>query len=809
MNILASYNWIKEYVTTRETAEAFARKVSLCGPGVERLHPQGEAYANMVVGRILGVRPHPNADKLRLAAVDLGDRQAEFVCGGVNLAPGMKVAVALEGAMVRWHGEGEPVRLEPATIRGIKSEGMICAADEIGLGEAFPHAHMEIMDLSWCKARPGTALAKALELDDTVFDIEVTSNRVDAFSIVGLAREAAAVLGAKFAWKVPVLPSPAAKASHPPLTVKNRAERLCPRYQAVVMEGVTVGPSPWWLKKRLIMSGIRPINNVVDITNYVMLEFGQPMHVFDYEKLDGRAINVRPAEAGETILALDGRSYAFQPGQLVIADARRPIAVAGVMGGEETGVTEGTRLVVFEAANFDPVSVRRTARALNLYSDSSLRFEKGLPEELVAAAMARAVELTEKIACGRVAARPVDLWPSPPKKTKYPFRPEKAEKLIGVRIPRPQMVGILKSLGFQVTRVGEGKAPRYEVTVPYWRVRDIEDERDFAEEIARIYGYHNLPAVLPSGEIPVELPNPVLVLENQLRDLLKGAGYTEAFTYSLVSAASLERCGLVPVAALRVANPLTVDFECLRPSLAPGLLDVVKGNQGLFPSGRLFEVSNVYERRLGAQLPAERPMFMAMVYGSGFREEEIEKRYREARGILESVAEAIGLAGIELTRSAVGDLWHPGQSAAVMVDGERIGTVGELHPAVRERFGIDGGVAVVELDLEAALSVIKPVQRYRPISQFPPVRRDLAVKVVGETAEHERLKDAAKRASRLLTDFELFDIYRGAGLGGIYLKSLAFHLTFTAPDRTLTAEEADAEVEKILVALEGQGANRR
>lgn len=803
MNILASYNWIKEYVALRDNAESFARKLSACGPSVERSFPQAAPYEHMVIGKILAVAPHPNADKLRLATVDVGERELNLVCGGVNLEPGMKVVVALVGATVRWHGQGEPVVLEPAVIRGVASEGMICAADEIGLKDAFPHADKEILDFSWCKVRPGTPLARALDLEDTVFDVEVTTNRVDAFSMVGLAREAAAIMDAKFLWKESVLPSPSRSASRPPLTVKNRAEKLCTRYLAVPMEGVQVGPSPWWMKKRLLQAGLRPINNVVDITNYVMLEYGQPMHAFDYDKLAGATIVVRKAEEGETILALDGRSYAFDPGQLVIADAERPVAVAGVMGGEPTGVTEATRTVVFEAATFDPVHVRRTARALNLHSDSSLRFEKGLPEELAAAALARAVELCEKVACGRVAGEAIDLWPSPAKKVKFTFRPEKAEELIGVCIPRTLMVRILKSLGFHVAKPGDGKVPRYEVTVPYWRARDVESERDFAEEIARIYGYHNVPTLLPDGAIPPFLPDPLLAAESRAKRFLAAAGLTEMMTYSMVSRGLLAAAGERPEDAVRVANELTSDFEFLRLSLRPGLLAAVRDNQGLFPAGASFETGRVFAKRED-NLPDESPRLAVAVWGSAAD----ESVFLRAKGFLEAYAKAEGLPELEIERVIGDPFWHPGRSARVLVAGRALGVVGEVSPAVRKAFGLDARVTLVELDLEAVVASVGQRRKYEPVPAFPPALRDLAVIVPGKV-EYADLEAAALVASPLLKGVELFDTYRGPGVEE-GKKSVAVHLRFADPSRTLTAEEADAAVESVLAAMKDRfGAVRR
>ncbi len=806
MNLLASYNWIRDYVDVKENAEGFARKVSLCGPSVERQYPQAPLFENMVIGKVLAVNPHPNADKLRLVRTDIGKQELDIVCGGSNLSVGMKVVVALVGAKVRWHGQGDPVELQPAEIRGVKSEGMICGANEIGLADAFPHADKEIMDVSWCKSKPGTSLAKAFGLDDTVFDIEVTTNRPDAFSIVGLAREAAAILGGKFTWKEPVMPSLPKSAKIQEIAVRNQSPRLCARYQAVVMDNITVGPSPWWLKNRLRLAGIRPINNVVDVTNYVMLEYGQPMHAFDYDKIAGKTIVVRTAKAGEKLFMLDGRTMELGADQLVIADAEKPMAVAGVMGGEDSAVHADTKTIVFESATFDPVSVRRTARALNLMSDASLRFEKGLPEELTTAALARAVELCQEAACGRLASHAVDTGFEPHKKAKFVFRPQKAEEIIGVKIPKAKMLSILRALGFAIAgRTGTAKNSKYEIAVPYWRERDIEGERDFAEEIARVYGYHNLPSVIPAGEIPVVPPSPMLRLEEASRDLLKGAGHTELISYSLVSRELLERCGFDPAACLRLANPLSSDFEFMRPSLVPGALLTIKENQGLFPEGRVFEASLVYEPRTG-DLPEERSHLLIGIYST---DKDPETRFRAAKGVFETYCRGVGLETAELQpMNRDSKLWHPGRSARITLAGRSVGALGEVHPAVLGRFGVDVGVSLLELDLTAVIGDLRPTLKYVPVSLFPPVLRDLAF-VVGERAEYGEIEKAARAAAPLLKEVELFDIYRGANIGEAR-KSLALHLTFAAPDRTLTAEEADKGVAEIMKVLgEKFGASQR
>jgi len=795
MNILASYNWIREHVALKESADDFARKISLCGPAVERLHPQAAQYDRMVVGVITVVTAHPNpkVTKLRLATLDVGgahEGPLTLVCGGSNLEPGMKVAVALVGARVRWHGQGDLITLTEAEIQGVKSAGMICGANEIGLAEAFPHAEKEILDLSWCKAKAGTSLAKALELDDTVFDIEVTTNRPDAFCMVGLAREASVIMNGKFLWKESVVPSLPKGAKALPLSVKNSAAKLCTRYQAVVVTDICAEQSPWWLKKRLLMSGVRPINAVVDITNYVMLELGQPMHAFDYDKLAGGAIEVRTARAGEKLLALDGKEYELAAGQLVIADKEKPVAIAGVMGGEHSGVTAGTKTIVFEAATFDAVSVRRTARALNLHSESSLRFEKGLPEDLTSAALARAVELCQQVACGRLASVAFNARPVAHKKVKLSFRPAKAEELIGVAIPKKDMVAILKSLGFGVT----GAGTKLEVTVPYWREHDIEGERDLVEEIARVHGYHNLPSVMQTGEIPVRPMDTMLESEYHAENFFRGAGFTELVSYSMVPGDILEKCGYDLKECLRIANPLSNDFEYMRRSLIPGALAAIKQNEGLFPTGRIFEVSRIYIPREG-DLPLERTRVIAAVYGPKGGDE----LYRETKGLLEAYCPTVGAGLFELERVTNRKLWHPGRSAEVNIMGKAVGMLGEIHPSVLRSFGIDASVSVLAIDLDSLLEQCAVSKRYTPIPQHPVSKRDLAF-IVAERVEYGDVRSAMSGASALLKDAELFDVYRGKGVTDGH-KSLALHLTFAGENRTLTSEEVEGEVANIMKAL--------
>lgn len=752
-----------------------------------------------MIGQIQKLNAHPQADKLRVALVDIGEKKPlSIVCGGANLEEGQWVAVAKLGAKVKWHGEGELIELKPVEIRGVSSEGMICAASEIGLFDAFPHVDREIMNLNWLQqagkktvVKAGTPLASALGLTgDVVMDIEVTTNRPDAVGMVGLAREAAAILQRPFVWKPTALPK-ATKTKTVPLRVRVSEKKLCPRYMAVRMDQVEVGPSPWWLKRRLLSAGLRPVNNIVDITNYVMLELGQPMHAFDAEKLTNESIEVRQAAAGETMAALDGKTYQLEPGMLVIADAEKPVAVAGVMGGEGTSVTRGTRSIVFEAATFDPVSVRRTARKLNLYSDAQLRYEKGLSTQALPEALARAIELCEEIASGQLASSIVDQQANAYKVLTYKISLEELTKLIGVPLPRQEVVSTLTRLGFKVTMNGK----MLSAVVPWWRDHDIESGRDLVEEVARIYGYTNIPAIFPLGMTPKRMDQE-LVHEQRVRTLSKGAGLTETYTYSFVSRELLEKAGYNPEHMLRVQNPLSSDFEFMRTTLLPSLLQVVAENQERFDHQRLFEVAHVYYPKKAdwSELPDEQLELGGAFFGEG-------QIWKEAKGYVEQLLSEFGITDLQWKSLTHDAFWHSGRSVQVYTGDRLLGTVGEVHPRVARAFKIEKRVALVDLPLETLFALAKTGKQATPLPIFPEIKRDLAVIVDRDTEVQTVIATVLTEANQpLLKGMEWFDTYRGESLA-TDKKSLAFHVTFGHPERTLETKEVDEAMEAIVSLL--------
>ncbi len=872
MNSLVSYDWLSEYVDLKGiTPEEFARRMSLSGPSVEKLMFQGDGLEKIVVGSVIDVKPHPNADKLRIAVVDVGaqfiapkfiapgkkgamnraptkrHRMIEIVCGGTNLKKDQWVAVALVGAKVRWHGEGDLVTLEPIVIRGVKSEGMICAANEIGLFDAFPHVEREILDLgehlplknkgeAWRGLKSGTPLADALGLsNDVVMDIEVTSNRVDAMGMVGLAREAAAILKRKMSFPRPsinsgcepveqkressirvspqkfILGLDARLRGHDTrkgMPVKISAKKLCQRYMAAKIEGVTVGPSPWWLKRRLLSAGLRPINNLVDISNFVMLELGQPTHVFDAAKLEG-GIDVRLARANEKIKALDGKEYQLDDLVLVIADARRSVAIAGIMGGEATGVMSETKDVVIEVANFDPITIRRGARKFNLQSDAQLRFEKGLSTEACPGALARVVELILELAGGRLSGPATDVRHANYKPLKFSITTDEVNALIGIQLAQKEMVDVLRRLGFHIVTSGK----KITATVPWWRDHDIESGRDLVEEIARVHGYVNIPGIVPLGLAPRPIDTE-LVWERHARDISKGAGMTEVYAYSFVSKDLLAKAGYDASKMLHVQNPLSTDFEVMRTTLLPSLLAVASENQERVAEQRLFEVAHVYYpsevksqklkvESLTSNLPDEQLELGALFIG-------MKDSWCSAKGYIEHLLAEMGIKELTWRRLSSDTFWHPGRSVQAFYRGNLVATVGEVSPKIAQNFKLEKHVALVDLPLQKVIPFATASKSYAPLPAFPVAKRDLAI-IVDHRVEYDDVAREVARAGRLLlsgssislgatTTVEWFDTYRGKNLPD-GKKSIAMHLEFSSSDRTLEAKDVEAMMEKISLAL--------
>ena len=563
------------------------------------------------------------------------------------------------------------------------------------------------------------------------------------------------------------------------------------KYEAVAIDGVKVGPSPWWLQKKLLLAGHRPINNIVDVTNYVLHESGQPLHTFDADLLQGGKIVVRRAKSGEKILALDGKEYALSDAMLVIADQDRPVAIAGVMGGEATGTTEKTTRIILESATFHPVSVRKTARALNLASDSSQLFEKGLSPQATRAALARAVELVLKVAGGQVASAVYSFEAKPYAAPHFAFDPAKAQALMGVAVPAREMVGMLKRLGFGLEKQGK----IYDVAVPYWRDRDIEGSRDFVEEIARLYGYANIPSVLPVGEAAPGAADPVIVWERRAKELLRGAGLSELYGMNFASDSELTKYGLDPESAVRLQNPLASDQALIRPSLIPSMLATVEANERRVREAALFEIGTVHHAQAN-NIPVQEVRLALGSYGASG-----EQGFKAIKGVLERLFREMGIREWKWDRPAsVSAQWHPARTAQVVIGQEVVGQMGQIGPITSKNFGLEGEVVCADIAFEKLASHASRKQAYQPIPAFPEVKRDLAV-IVDNRAAFADLVKKMKEASVLLRDVELFDLFRGQNIPA-GKKSVAIHLTFRMDDRTLSSEEVDRELASVRRMLE-------
>jgi phenylalanyl-tRNA synthetase beta chain len=760
----------------------------MAGLEVEAVEAVGEQWQGVRVARVSGVAPHPNADRLRLATVELPGESHTVVCGAPNLVVGQRVAFAQVGARLIDGHTGQTFALKEAKIRGVPSAGMVCSEKELGLGDS----HEGILELP-PDAPVGTPLAEYL--GDTLLEIDITPNRPDCLSVLGVAWEVGALTDE------PVHPPPLDyPEGGPPIeelaAVEIADPELCPRYCATLIQGIKVGPSPHWLQERLISYGMRPINNIVDVTNYVMVEMGQPLHAFDFRTLSEGRIVVRRARAGETVTSLDGQRRALSSDMLVIADAHRPVAVAGVMGGLETEVTPETTDILLEAANFAPASIRGTAAALKMRTEASLRFERGLSPELVPPSIRRATQLFLQLAGGRAARGIIDVHPGLVETPPIALPLSEVPRLLGMEIDRAEAVRVLTSLGFKCRQ--ESPPDVIEVEPPYWR-SDIRLPADVVEEVARVVGYDRLPTTVLGGRLPHRKPDAMLRLKERVRDILAASGLQEVITYSLVSPSGLEATGSPP--GLRVAYPLSREQECLRTSLRPGLLTALATNQKFGAEAvRLFEVGRVYLPR-EADLPQERETVAAVLWGGAgevsWAGGQAGADFYEAKGLAGTLLDRLGAGSIDFV-PAEEPFLHPSWQAAITAGGQVVGVLGQVHPNSADTLDVAGPAFYLEVDLAAVAALGGGPVSFHPLPRFPAAMRDLAL-VVAEDVSAKQVMDIL-RSSALLTEVTIFDLYRGRPIPPGH-KSLAFRLRFQSPQRTLTDEEVDQAQQQLLERL--------
>ncbi|MDD4859136.1 MAG: phenylalanine--tRNA ligase subunit beta [Dehalococcoidales bacterium] len=784
-------SWLKEYVPLTLPVSELAQKLTLAGFEVEDIQTTGD-WSNIVIGQLTAVNPHPNADRLRLATVDYGTGQETVVCGAPNLTVGDKIVFARLGATVTDPHTGEKVKLKTAKIRGVASSGMVVSEAELGISKI----HEGILVLP-PDAPLGVALADYM--GDTIFDVAITANRPDCLSVTGIAHEVAALTGQKTNIKEAVYPE-IQPAINGQVAVEIIDADLCPRYCATLITGVKIAPSPKWLQDRLTACGARPINNIVDITNYVMLEYGQPLHSFDYDRIRQKKIIVRRARDGEGIIALDGTECKLTNDNLVIADAERAVAVAGVMGGANSEVTEGTTNILLEAASFKPSSIYYTSRRLNLLSEASMRFERGIRAELTLPALKHATQLIAELGGGKVAQGIIDVYPG--KKEIAPIRlaADKVNRTLALDLSLEQITSALTALGFECRSTGEKELS---VAVPYWR-SDIKQAIDLVEEVARVIGYDQIPLTLLSESIPHQNPNPALNLKRRVRQSLVGYGFQEIITFSLTSRELLEKMmpethPLEP-APLRLVNPMTADLEYLRPNLRANLLTTMIANRRHEDGGiRLFEIGAIYKPRLH-DLPEEPETLCGLLCGARTEKswmtgaEPVD--FFDAKGAVESL-----LRQLDVTAQFIpsqDESLHPAKQAAIMINGEPVGFVGELHPKVASHFEIGEAVYLFELNLAVLLPFASEQKMYEPVPRFPAVARDIAL-VVDYNVTHQQVLDIIK-GFKLVKEVSLFDVYSGKQVAE-GKKSLAYRIMYLSPEHTLTDEEVDKVQQHILERL--------
>lgn len=815
-----SFNWLKQYVNLPDSvsAEEVAEKLKLATVEVEGIERAGALLGNVVVGKVISAEKHPQADKLKLCQVNVGNENLQIVCGGSNVREGMLVALAKIGAKVKWHGEGEPVALEPAKIRNVESFGMICGASEIGLGEMFPpRDDHEIVDLtdSVAEKTVGKPLAEVLNLNDAVFEIDnkSLSHRPDLWGHYGIAREVAALFGKSLKeYKTKEIKAPKFDKI---LKVEVKDVKLCPRYMAAAVGNIKVGESPAWLKQSLASVGLRPINNIVDITNYVMMDLGEPMHAFDAGQLakdkEGIVkIIARRAEDGEFLTLLDGNKIELSVDDLVIADSDKPLALAGIMGGEYSGISDKTETIIFEAANFSASSIRKSSIRHNVRTDSSARFEKSLDPTWCESALKKAVEMVLMCSPGaKVMRSAID-----EKKYVIPVGPIMADKNIfenklGMAIPEKQIEKILEHLGFEITNKGD----KWSVKIPTWRAtKDVSMAEDLVEEVIRIYGYENLESALPDMSIAPPAVNNIRALEHLLRDVLvRDMRASEIYNYSFVSREQKEKMK-DNTEYLELDNPLSKGKPLLRRSLLPNLLENVAKNIEYFDLVKIFEIGKIFTPELagvradlnGSELLPRQENYLTMIIA----EKKNDKPFSLARAAAETIFEELNLSFV-VTKSETKPWQHPARAGELKINGKVVGAVYEVEPSVSASFNLSTRAAVLEINIDAldeARKEAKPVA-YRKLPLFPEVTRDIAF-TAGKSITHEKIMSAIQGADNLINNVDLFDVYEGEKIS-TDKKSLAYRLTLAHAERTLNSSEIDEVMDRVVHALKKIGAEVR
>lgn len=802
-----SLSWIKAYVPDLDvTAQEYTDAMTLSGSKVEGYECLDADLENILVGRIEKIEKHPDADKLVVCQVDVGKGELlQIVTGAPNVKEGDKVPVVLDGGRVAGGHDGKKtpggIKIKKGKLRGVLSDGMLCSIEELGSSrEMYPEAPEEGIYIFQEDVQIGENAVKALGLDDVVFEYEITSNRVDCFGVLGIAREAAATFGKEY--KPPVVTETGNEEDvNEYIKVTVTDPDLCPRYCARVVKNIKIGPSPKWMQRRLASQGIRPINNIVDITNYVMEEYGQPMHAYDLSTIAGKEIVVRRAEKGEKFVTLDGQERTMDDSVLMICDGERAVGIAGIMGGENSMITDDVTTMLFEAACFDGTNIRLSSKKVGLRTEASGKFEKGLDPNNALAAINRACQLVEELGAGEVVGGVVDVYGRKKEGRRIPFDPQKVNQLLGTEISKEEMLGYFQKLELSYEEASK------EVLVPSWR-QDLECPADLAEEVARFYGYDNIPTTLPTGEATTGMLSFKLRVEEAARNVAEFCGFSQGMSYSFESPKVFDKLMLPKDSKLRetvtISNPLGEDFSIMRTISLHGMLTSLASNYNRRNKNvRLYELGNIYlpKQIPVTELPEERMQFTLGMYGEG--------DFFTMKGVIEEFFDKVGMQGKETYDPNAGKPFlHPGRQANVIYEGEVFGYLGELHPQAAENYGIKDRVYLAVVDMPKVLERATFDRKYEGIAKYPAVSRDISMVMPKNilAGEVEKVFDA--RGGEYLESYALFDVYEGAQIKAGY-KSMAYSIIFRAKDKTLEDADVNTAMSKILKELEGMGIELR
>ena len=783
-------SWLKDYVDIDVTPKKLADELTLSGSKVETIEELGKDIKNVVVGKIISAEKHPDADKLQITKVDVGDEILQIVTGAANIKVGDYIPTAKDGAKLPGGKE-----IHNGVLRGVESCGMMCSIQELGFTRYdFPEAPEHGIFILEGEPKLGADIREVMGLNDTVIEFEITPNRPDCLSIVGIARETAVTLGKTLSTQHSALGSVSTQHGVSEVSVEILDPDLCSRYVGRIVRNVKIGPSPEWIKRRLRAAGVRPISNLVDITNYVMLELGQPMHAFDFDKIEKGKIVVRRAKSGETIATLDGQERVLKENMLVIADASKPVAVAGIMGGANSEVTEDTTTILLESATFNGSVLRLAAKALGLRTEASARYEKGLDVENTVRAMNRAVELLEQIGAGKADKSFADCYPVKKELRTIKLRPERINAFLGTNIDTEYMIKLFGELEFKVDKSS------MTVTVPSFR-SDVEGEADLAEEIARFYGYNKIESTLFSGATTQGVKTFKQKVEDVCKNVLISQGLAEVYNYSFINPKALDMIRIEQSSELRkmveIINPLSEEQKVMRSSTIPSMMETLARNYARRISAvRFFELSYEYIPKAVpiTELPDEREIITIGMYG--------KEDFYSIKGIVEELLFQLGISEYSFEREGHSS-FHPGRTAKLVVGGNKIGTIGEVHPEVLDNYDINTRAYVGVIEFYKLLESVKVERLYKQLPKYPVVDRDIAMVVKDTVTVGDIEKVIASKGGDLLEHASLFDVYKGNQIAEGY-KSVAYSLSFRASDRTLTDEEVNVVMKAIMDELKNK-----